>query len=162
MINRNGSMLENLWIMRHGLAESQFESDFTRPLSKVGVLQTENTISQLMANSDVLPTQMLASPLARTQSTAKIAHLKLNLQQPFKTDSSLVHSADHRLLGDYLLASDYQNLIIVSHMPVVAYLVQYLVPQSEMMGFQTAQIAHLAFDRKNQQAQVQNVYRANI
>lgn len=152
-------MLENLWIMRHGLAESIFDSDFTRPLSKVGELQAKNTIGQMLTNSQTLPIDMLASPFARTQSTAKVAHQLLGLKKPFKTEKLLVHSADHRVLGDFILASGYKNLIVVSHMPIVAYLLQYLVPQSELMGFQTAQIAHLAFDLQAGQVAVKQVYR---
>ena len=155
-------MLENLWIMRHGLAESEFESDFTRPLSVVGKRQAQDTISQLVAGSNDLPTDMLASPLARTQSTAKVAHELLGLNKPFKTEKLLVHSADHKLLGDFLLASGYKNLIVVSHMPIVAYLVQYLVPQSDLLGFQTAQIAHIEFSKPGEQGQLKQVYRALI
>lgn len=155
-------MLENLWIMRHGLAESEFESDFTRPLSEVGKRQAQNTISQLISESKQLPSVMLASPLARTQSTAKVAHDLLGIQKPFKTEKLLVHSADHRLLGDFLLASGFKNLIVVSHMPIVAYLVQYLVPQSELLGFQTAQIAHISFSNPGEQGAIKQVYRALI
>ncbi len=155
-------MLENLWIMRHGLAESEFVSDFSRPLSKVGQQQALDTISQLMEQSECLPTDMLASPLARTQSTAEVAHRVLALKKPFKTEKLLVHSADHRLLADFLLASGYRNLIVVSHMPIVAYLTQYLVPHSGLLGFQTAQIAHLAFDNQNNTAAIKSIYRSHI
>lgn len=155
-------MLENLWIMRHGLAESEFESDFTRPLSEVGKLQAQDTISQLLNSSEVLPSEMLASPLARTQSTAKVAFDLLGLKKPFKTEKLLVHSADHRVLGDFLLASSYTNLIVVSHMPIVAYLVQYLVPQAELIGFQTAQIAHIEFSNSGDQAFLKRIYKASV
>ena len=155
-------MLENLWIMRHGLAESEFVSDFTRPLSKVGEQQAKDTVSQLLASCRDLPTDMLASPLARTQSTAEVAQQLLALKKPFKTEKLLVHSADHKLLGDYLLASGYKNLMIVSHMPIVAYLVQYLAPQSGLMGFETAQIAHLTFAPEHKYAQVKQVFRAAL
>lgn len=139
-------MLRTLWIMRHGLAEDSFDSDFTRPLSKTGELQAANVTEQLIQDSEKLPRDMLVSPFSRTQSTAKIVHKKLGLTHPFETDEMLVHFADHKILGDFLLASPYRDLIIVSHMPIVARLCQYLAPGCEIYGFQTAQIVRIDFD----------------
>ncbi len=139
-------MLKNLWIMRHGLAENQFDSDFTRQLSQVGKQQALAVAQQIKSDSDVLPSDMLVSPFARTQATATIVHKALGLVKPFETDEMLVHFADHRLLGDFLLASNYENLIIVSHMPIVAELCQYLMPGCSIYGFQTAQAVQLKFE----------------
>ncbi len=140
-------MLKNLWIMRHGLAVDQFESDFSRALSKTGELQAENVAEQLLATESSLPTEMLVSPFARTISTANIVHKKLALANSYKTDEMLVHFADYKILGDFLLASDYQYLLIVSHMPIVARLCQYLAPGCEIYGFQTAQMLRLDFEQ---------------
>ena len=152
-------MLRTLWIMRHGLAEDSFDSDFTRALSKVGELQAASVTEQLVKDSDSLPTDMLVSPFSRTQSTAKIVHNKLGMSHPFETDEMLVHFADHKILGDYLLTSSYRDLIIVSHMPIVAYLCQYLAPGCEIHGFQTAQIVRLDFeDTVDRMAHVSKIY----
>ncbi|MCF6193881.1 MAG: histidine phosphatase family protein [Kangiellaceae bacterium] len=140
-------MLNNLWIMRHGLAVEQFETDFSRALSKTGELQADNVAEQLLAAKSSLPTEMLVSPFARTISTANIVHRKLALKNSYKTDEMLVHFADHKILGDFLLASEYQHLLIVSHMPIVARLCQYLAPACEIYGFQTAQVVRLDFEQ---------------
>jgi phosphohistidine phosphatase len=139
-------MLKTLWIMRHGLAENQFDSDFSRQLSQAGKEQALDVAKQIKSDSDNLPTAMLVSPFARTQATATIVHKELALIKPFETDEMLVHFADHRILGDFLPASDYENLIIVSHMPIVAELCQYLMPGCSIYGFQTAQAVRLNFD----------------
>jgi len=138
-------MLTSLWIMRHGLAVDHFDSDFSRQLSDVGSLQVFDVVQQLIQDSDKLPTDMLVSPFARTQSTAQIVHQKLALAHPFKTEEMLVHFADHKILGDYLLASDYKDLMIVSHMPIVANLCQYLSSGCEVFGFKTAQLVRMDF-----------------
>ena len=152
-------MLRTLWVMRHGLAEDSFDSDFTRPLSKIGELQAADVTGQLIDESDQLPRDMLVSPFSRTQSTAKIVHNKLGLSHPFETDEMLVHFGDHKVLGDFLLASPYRDLIIVSHMPIVARLCQYLAPGCEIYGFQTAQIVRLDFDNSpNNIARVGKIY----
>jgi phosphohistidine phosphatase len=139
-------MLKTLWIMRHGLAVDHFESDFSRALSVTGEKQALNVASQLIETSSDLPTDMLVSPFARTQSTAKIVHEKLGLNKAFETEDLLVHFGDHQLLGDFLLASEYEKLIIVSHMPIVAKLCQYLSPGCNIYGFQTAQCVRMDFD----------------
>ena len=144
-------MLRTLWIMRHGLAEESYDSDFTRRLSKVGELQVANVAEQLFNESQPLPRDMLVSPFSRTQSTAKIVHKKLNLTNPFETDEMLVHFADHKKLGDFLLASAYRDLIVVSHMPIVARLCQYLAPGCEIYGFQTAQLVRMDFIEGDEQ-----------
>lgn len=135
--------------MRHGLAVDQFESDFTRALSTTGEKQIESVLQQLLESSSERPTFMLVSPFARTQSTAKIAHKKLALNQPFETEDLLVHFADYKLLGDFLLACEHENLMIVSHMPIVAQLCQYLSPGCEVFSFQTAQCVRMDFERIN-------------
>jgi len=138
-------MLKQLWIMRHGLAEQQFDSDFHRALSEIGKQQVENSVQQLLSDPKLLPTDMLVSPFQRTLSTADIVHQMLSLNAPYKTDEVLVHFADHKILGDFLLASDYEKLLVVSHMPIVAHLCQYLSPSCDIFGFQTAQIVRLDF-----------------
>ncbi len=131
--------------MRHGLAESQFAEDFTRQLSKRGEQQALNIAEQIRKNETILPTAMLASPFSRTQSTANIVHQKLGLINPIKSEDMLVHFGDHKILGDFLLACDYEHLIIISHMPIVARLCQYLVSGCNIQGFRTAQTIRLDF-----------------
>lgn len=150
-------MLKTLWIMRHGLAENEFESDFERDLSSVGRSQAKNVALQLLNDPAGCPKNMLVSPFKRTQETATIVHQMLAMQQAFETEEMLVHFAEHKALGDFLLASDFQHLIIVSHMPIVANLCQYLVPNCDVFGFETAQIVRLDFDVNNN-ARVTNVY----
>ncbi len=154
-------MLRTLWIMRHGLAEESYDSDFSRRLSKVGELQAANVAEQLFNESQQqLPRDMLVSPFSRTQTTARIVHKKLKLSNPFETDEMLVHFANHKVLGDFLLASPYRDLIIVSHMPIVARLCQYLAPECEIYGFQTAQLVRMDFIEGDEQkvGKVSKVY----
>jgi phosphohistidine phosphatase SixA len=142
-------MLKHLWIMRHGLAVDQFESDFTRALSTTGRLQAENSAEELLRNPKLLPRDMLVSPFQRTLSTADIMHNKLSISAPYETDEMLVHFADHKILGDFLLCSPFSDLLIVSHMPIVAKLCQYLSPSCEIYGFETAQIVRLDFNAES-------------
>ena len=138
--------MQTLWVMRHGLAESQFDTDFNRALSDFGKLQARQIASKMLDSENELPSLMLASPLRRTQETATVVHEKLGLAQPFQTEEMLVHSADHKVLGDFLLSVETPKVMIVSHMPIVAYLCQYLSPNCDIYGFQTAQVVKLNID----------------
>ncbi len=152
-------MLSTLWIMRHGLAESDFDTDFNRALSQFGKKQTLSVAKQLACDS-VQPDHMLVSPFRRTQETAEVVHNELALKKPFDTEELLIHSADHKLLGDYLIASSWQNLLIVSHMPIVARLSQYISPGCDIFGFETAQVVKLSFDA-GQTPKVVDIYFAD-
>ncbi|TQV76557.1 phosphohistidine phosphatase SixA [Aliikangiella marina] len=138
--------MRTLWIMRHGLAESQFETDFNRALSPVGEQQAASVARQILNDSAPLPQRMLVSPFRRTQETAQIVHPILAIDNPFETEDLLVHYGDHRILGDFLLALPDERIMIVSHMPIVASLCQYLSPGCNIVGFQTAQVAKLNFE----------------
>ncbi|MCW8998364.1 MAG: histidine phosphatase family protein, partial [Kangiellaceae bacterium] len=135
-----------LWIMRHGLAEGEFDSDFNRALSGTGYAQALDIAQQVLESGLEIPADMLVSPFRRTQETAGVVHKKLGLEKSFETEEMLVHFAEHKLLGDFLLASDYKNLMLVSHMPIVAKLCQYLVDGCEIYGFQTAQLVRIEID----------------
>jgi phosphohistidine phosphatase len=150
-------MLSNLWIMRHGLAESQFESDFTRALSLKGKKEALSVAQQLVDNENILPDKMLVSPFLRAQETADIVHNHLAMSEAYKNEDLLVHYADPKLLGDFLLSCEHANLLVVSHMPIVAELCQYLVPGCSIYGFQTAQMVKIEF-ALNGVAKVANIY----
>ena len=135
--------------MRHGLAENEFDSDFNRALSTRGQAEALNVARQILAVEHPLPNHLLVSPFRRTQETARIVHKTLNLVEPYETDEMLVHFADHQLLGDYLLSLEQERVMIISHMPIVARLCQYLVPGCDVYGFQTAQVVKLVISDNN-------------
>jgi len=143
--------------MRHGLAENQFETVFSRALSATGEKQALSVTQQLLKTEGALPSKMLVSPFQRTQETADIVHKALGLTEAYKNEELLVHFADHRLLADFLMASQYDNLIVISHMPIVAELCQYMVAGCDIYGFQTAQMVRIEFD-DNQTAKISDIY----
>lgn len=137
--------MDTLWVMRHGLAESHFDTDFNRALSSVGEQQAANVAKKIVAEQAELPEKMLVSPFRRTQETARVIQPILGLNDDFETEDMLVHYGDHQILGDYLMTLEADKVIIVSHMPIVANLCQYLAPSANIFGFQTAQVAKLKF-----------------
>ena len=133
--------------MRHGLAESQFDSDFNRALSQVGASEATNVANQILASGLPLPERLLVSPFRRTQETANYVCQAWGRKADYETEAMLVHSGDHRILGDYLLSLNTANVMVISHMPIVAYLSQYLADGCNIHGFRTAQTINLQFDK---------------
>jgi len=137
-------MPETIWIMRHGLAENQFDSDFNRALSATGAKQAQSVAQQIMADG-LMPTRLIASPYRRTQETAQVVRDTLGLDLPIESDEQFVHFADHRVAASYLAALDDPAVMVISHMPIVAKMSQYLDASLTLSGFQTAQA--LRFDK---------------
>ncbi len=133
----------NLLIMRHGEAEpyaSEYK-DESRPLTDHGRKQVRAK-SQAIAAYD--PKMLLASPFLRTQQTADIIEASLERHAErtacdwIRSESS-VESAIFEL--NQLQA---EALLLVSHMPFVSMLVEYLT--GARIGFRPADVALVTMD----------------
>lgn len=159
-------MLKTLWIMRHGLAENDFDTDFNRALSSIGANEVTSSMTKMLEEALEKPTRLLVSPFRRTQETAAIVERLINQYNSagnlvqIELEEMLVHFADHQLLANYLLSIEDEKLMIVSHMPIVARLCQTLVYDCDVYGFQTAQIVKINFDDQ-QQGKIVAQYYAN-
>jgi phosphohistidine phosphatase len=113
-----------LFIARHGEASFDAESDFSRPLTERGLIQTRTSLNENLSVFKEVD-HIWASPLLRAQQTANIFHeaLKVDVQtQPFITPESSPKQVLRQLNKAGL-----ENLLIVSHQPLVGDLVSLLV-----------------------------------
>lgn len=113
-----------LFIARHGEASFDADSDFSRPLTDRGVVQTRALVEENLSTLNEVA-QIWASPLLRAQQTAQVYRelLGLDIQtQPFITPESSPKQVLRQLSKS---AAD--NLLIVSHQPLVGELVSLLV-----------------------------------
>ncbi len=113
-----------LYISRHGEASFDAESDFSRPLTARGAEQTRALVKQNLAFLEDL-SQIWASPLLRAQQTARIYQelLRCEVQtQPFITPDS----SPKQVLRQ-LSKAGIDNLLLVSHQPLVGELVSLLI-----------------------------------
>lgn len=160
-------MLKTLWIMRHGLAEKDFDTDFNRALSSVGENEAKASVSKMLVDTSEKPTRLLVSPFRRTQETAAVVERLINQNNSteelvqIELEEMLVHFADHQLLANYLLSLEEERIMIVSHMPIVARLCQALIVDCDIYGFQTAQIVKIDFDDQQQGKVVEQYYANN-
>lgn len=130
--------MKHLWIMRHGQAAWQAESDRQRPLTVQGVKEVQSVAekSELAGVVDVW-----CSPYLRAEQSCKtfIETAKADFKSA-KTELLLTPDADPTLLVELIEASDFEQLLLVSHMPLVARLTLHLTSDERVGGFHTAQL----------------------
>ena len=143
-----------LYIMRHGEAQSPVGQNFTcdseRPLTQQGRFEAQlmaNWLSKMQVTFD----HVWVSPFLRAQQTCAISIE--NRQNHAKTLDFITPSGDAKEVHDFIdgfaidLASDKeQSILIVSHMPLVSYLVAELTHFEAAPIFATAAIAQIDYD----------------
>ncbi len=136
-------------IMRHGQAHPYGESDGQRPLTEQGKLEAA-LMAKWMQKSQVDFDQILVSPFLRAQQTAQ--EIAKYSDAPLKTIDFITPEGSARQVHDYIdgvcSVERLETLLIVSHMPLVSYLVAELSAEKEAPIFQTAAIAQIDYDIK--------------
>ncbi|MBC3766722.1 phosphohistidine phosphatase SixA [Neptunicella marina] len=139
----------NLYIMRHGDAEQSNGQDSLRALTVKGVDEAAEAGEWLKSQGASIDLAMV-SPFLRAQQTFE--HVQQH-NQPIEhiTYNELIPegSADEvqALLDGILLDNSLDNVLIVSHMPLVCYLVDKLTQQHGPL-FATASIIHIEYDQQ--------------
>ena len=139
-----------IYVMRHGQAEMMAPSDAQRNLTGVGVRQSEQ-MADYFAKQGVLFDAALISPYIRAQQTfAAVSPFfpKIKSQQTLKflTPSGSAIKTVNEIMA--LQAQGVESLLIVSHLPLVAYIVGELVPSAGVPAFSTSTIAHITLDEQ--------------
>jgi phosphohistidine phosphatase len=134
-----------LWILRHGEAQNRARADAERELTDNGRAEVLSSAATLMGQ----PLRwIIASPYVRAQQTAELVRQALGFSEAVVTVPWLTPDSDPRkVLGNLdLYASD--NVLVVSHQPLVGSLIGLAVhgslQQAEPMH--TASLAELEAD----------------
>ncbi len=137
--------------MRHGDAVLQASEDAKRELSELGILEATVMAKWLNIENHQIDL-ILVSPYIRAQQTAKAVLDELQAEINLETVNFITPEGNAKDVHDYidgLLASEsYQNILIVSHMPLVCYLTAELTAENHCPLFQTASIAKVEYDTK--------------
>ncbi len=138
----------HIYIMRHGQAEMMAYSDAERALTSVGRAESE-IMANYMAAKDIEFDAVLVSPYKRAQQTwqsvAPFFPAVVNEQTlPFLTPSGSARKSVNEILA--LQASGVKSLLIVSHLPLVGYIVGELTPAAGVPAFATSSIGHVELD----------------
>ena len=121
-----------LYLMRHGTSPSTHEAgvktDFDRPLAEEGRVNARRG-ADFLSRSGAKPSKLLASPLVRSQQTARIVAAALKLE-PF-TYEPLSNQIDgmslyRKICDDF---SEEPELLLVGHQPQFGETANYLTGQ---------------------------------
>ena len=137
-----------IYIMRHGQAEMMAHSDAERALTFLGRCESE-IMATYLVNENVSFDAALVSPYLRAQQTwetvrpffAEVADVQTT---KFLTPHGSTHKSVNEILA--LQASGVKKLLIVSHLPLVGYIVGELAPEAGVPAFATSSVAHVELD----------------
>lgn len=128
-------------IMRHGQACHHANSDKLRELTLTGKREA-GLISQWIIENNVTIDDVWVSPYKRAQQTCKELRPSFSSKIDPKTVGIITPEGNakdiHDLIDGEYVNSNMDTLLIVSHMPVVSYLVAELTSQQHCPIFQTA------------------------
>ena len=146
-----------IFVMRHGQAQAMARSDQSRELTSHGKCEAENMASWLV-NQKKHFDAIFVSPYVRAQQTAKIVKNILVTQTSLTTLDFITPEDSAKKMHDFIDVNFIDNtqaeVLIVSHMPLVSYLVAEFTGGMKAPLFQTASIAEIEYDINSAQGQL--------
>lgn len=138
-----------IFIMRHGEAEAMKADDFNRCLTENGFNEADEMAANLSLWTPSIDA-LVVSPYLRAQQTAqqiKRRHTEIKFEE---TSADFTPESCAQFAADYLLAlvhmhPECKTWLVISHMPLVSYLVDQLCC-GKMPIFNTAAIAEIHLD----------------
>ena len=148
-------MIKKLYIMRHGdaLPAQALSADAIRPLSEQGereVAASAHWLQQRLAEQGAQQLDwLLVSPYVRARQTAAVLTSTVKTAKQQQQDS-ITPDGHAELVMDWLMSqlsdNPAQHIALVSHMPLVSYLVAAFDAATQPILFPTAGIAELSLD----------------
>ena len=140
----------HLYIMRHGQAQMMASSDAQRALTSQGRDQNAQ-MARYLRTKNVVFDALLVSPFLRAQQTwqSVCEHFPdVEHQQTLKilTPSGSAHKTVSEILA--LQAQGIKSVLLISHLPLVGYIVSELVPSAGVPAFSTSSVAHIELDEQ--------------
>lgn len=132
-----------VFIMRHGDAALDAASDSVRPLTTSGCDESRQMATWLKSQKVDIE-RVLVSPYLRAEQTLNVVGECLRLPDAIDVLPELTPCGDVGLVGAYLLALANEGVataLVVSHLPLVGYLVSELCPEETPPMFSTSSIA---------------------
>jgi phosphohistidine phosphatase len=138
----------HIYIMRHGEAEMMAHSDSERALTTVGRLQSAMMASYL-ADQNIYFDAVLVSPYLRAQQTWQSVFPYFSDVSNVQTLAFLTPGGSARKSVDEILAlqaAGIEKVLIVSHLPLVGYIVGELAPEAGVPVFSTSAVGVVELD----------------
>ncbi len=137
-----------VFIMRHGDAALDAASDSVRPLTVCGCDESRQMATWLKGQKVDIE-RVLVSPYLRAEQTLDIVGECMNLPKHVDVMPELTPCGDVGMVSAYLQALANEGVataLVVSHLPLVGYLVSELCPGETPPMFTTSAIACVTLD----------------
>lgn len=137
-----------VFIMRHGDAALDAASDSVRPLTACGYDESRQMATWLKGQKVDIK-RVLVSPFLRAEQTLGVVGEAMNLPDSVDVLPELTPSGDVGIVNAYLqvLANEgVATVLVISHLPLVGYLVSELCPEETPPMFTTSAIACVTLD----------------
>jgi phosphohistidine phosphatase len=138
-----------IFIMRHGQAEYQASSDQARQLTSKGKHEAL-MMGQILKNNEIDFDALFVSTYIRAQQTMNIVTTEVNNHVSHEVLDFITPSGSAQFVHDYIdgviVPKKLNTILIVSHMPLVSYLVETLTGGQSSPIFPTAGIAEIDYD----------------
>ncbi len=134
-----------VWILRHGEAKPQARTDAERELTANGREEVLRSAAHLMGQ----PVQrIIASPYVRARQTAELVRQALGFAEAIVTVPWLTPESNPHKVLELLDAYSEENVLLVSHQPLVGSLIGLAVQGSvqQAQPMHTASLAQLEAD----------------
>lgn len=163
-----------LYIMRHGEAQGflalDSSEDSQRALSSEGETEV-NVMANWFKKMNIKPKHIFVSPYLRAQQTCSLVSQKMNTvisTLDFITpldEAKPVHDFIDGWVAEYLTTNnqvksekakhlDNESIVIISHMPLVSFLVAELTQPNNAPIFATGAVAHIDYDINKMQGEL--------
>lgn len=132
-----------IYIMRHGQASMNAPSDERRPLTEQGKQESVQMARWLAPQLAGSLDKVIHSHYLRAQQTWQTISAYLPLPEGIEQSKEVTPDGDSEWVASYLtaLADKHEKILLVSHLPLVGYLVQSLSPQAGAPMFATSGMA---------------------
>ncbi|MBD2779930.1 phosphohistidine phosphatase SixA [Xenorhabdus sp. 42] len=145
-----------VFIMRHGDAAVDSMSDATRELTDRGCQESEKMARWLEQQSPDIDC-ILVSPYIRAEQTLKRVREALTLPDSEEVLNELIPSGDAGLVASYLQVLSMQGhkaVLVISHLPLVGYLVSELCFGQTPPMFATSSIACVELEHQTEKGRL--------
>ena len=137
-----------VFIMRHGDAALNAASDSVRPLTECGCDESRLMAAWLKGQTESIE-RVLVSPYLRAEQTLAVVGDELSFAGQTDVLPELTPGGDVDRVADYLnmlAAEGVLSVLVISHLPLVGYLVSALCPQESPPMFSTSAIANVTLE----------------
>lgn len=137
-----------VFIMRHGDAALEAASDAVRPLTQTGCDESQSMANWLQHQTGAIE-RVLVSPYLRAGQTLDVVREAITLPKQVDVLAELTPGGNTQLVADYLQAlvtEGVKSVLVISHLPLVGYLVSELCPEEAPPMFCTSAIACITLE----------------